>query len=326
MNKKFFLKTHVIFRNLCNVLYRKENVMDQKVNHPKPPDIRTDADIIREILSEKESDSAAKDKIYRILYESSLADEINMDTDLIKECVETIRLIEGDEEKLSAEKIRAMRQKIDLKYKQWRRAELKRRFSIKSAAVIAASLILIFSVTCTVANAFGYNLIQIAVHWGKETFNISAQRPSSMQEADNQNPGNISKSATYDSIEKAFEDIHPKPLLPGWLPDGFAFKYAEKFTRTEDTDILLYYGDSANRVIIFDFVVYKDSDETVRDTSFEKDDNLVQVYEKNNIKHYILKNIDQYQAVWSYSNVVYNINGDISTDEIKKIIDSMYGG
>lgn len=54
-------------------------------------------DIIKTILLEKENDVAVKDKMYRILYKASLADEVNMDTYLIDECVKTIGLLDGDE-------------------------------------------------------------------------------------------------------------------------------------------------------------------------------------------------------------------------------------
>lgn len=42
-----------------------------------------------------------------------------MDTDLIDECVKTIDLIEGNEEHIPDEKIKAMRQNVDQKYKDW---------------------------------------------------------------------------------------------------------------------------------------------------------------------------------------------------------------
>ncbi len=76
-------------------------------------------DIIKSILSEKENDIAVKDKMYRILYEALLADEVNMDTDLIDECVKTIGLLDGDEQHIPKEKIQAMKKNIDHKYKSW---------------------------------------------------------------------------------------------------------------------------------------------------------------------------------------------------------------
>ncbi|MGS0764391.1 DUF4367 domain-containing protein [Syntrophomonas curvata] len=49
-------------------------------------------------------------------------------------------------------------------------------------------------------------------------------------------------------------------------------------------------------------------------------------YDKNNIPHYIFQNLDQMQAVWVNANIIYNVTGDVSADEMKKIIGSMNGG
>ena len=304
--------------------------MKLKVSEPMdkscPPNTSSDKDIIKKILLEKESDIAVKDKMYRILYEASQTDEVNMDTNLIDECVKTIGLIEGDEQHIPIEKMQAMRQNADRKYKDWQKAQ--RRHQIKkSFAQIAACLVITLFMFSIVANAFGYNPIQMIVHWGEDTFNLSTQRQSGSKDNNNiKSPDNITSNVTFDSIDKAFIGIDTKPLLPVWVPEGFIFKYAERFNRKDNINVLLYYSNDENKVIIFDFTIFDDSNETARDTSFDKDDSSVQVYEKNNVKHYIFKNVGQVQAVWSNLNIVYNITGDISVEETKKIINSMYGG
>lgn len=116
--------------------------------------------------------------------------------------------------------------------------------------------------------------------------------------------------------------------MPKWVPDNFAFKYAEKFSRPDNTNILLYYQDSANKVIVFDLMIYDDKEnhKTKENINFEKDNNLVEIYEHDNVNHYILQNLGQVQAIWNKSDVVYNISGDVSVAEMKKIINLMYGG
>lgn len=93
--------------------------MEQKVVNSHRINTISHKNIIKRILWEKENDVAVKDKMDRILYEASLADEVNMDTDLIDECVKTIGLLEGDEQHLPEEKIQAMKKNIDRKYKDW---------------------------------------------------------------------------------------------------------------------------------------------------------------------------------------------------------------
>ncbi len=295
--------------------------MEQKTNSSYPPSINSDKEIIKNILYEKESDTIVKDKLYRILYEASLADEISMDTDLINECVKAIDLIEGKEEYLSEEKVQDMRQNVDLKYKDWCMSQRKIH-SKKRIAQIAACFVLIFFTSSVVANAFGYNFIQSVVQWGKDTFNLSTQNQSNGHNGN----ANIVQIKTYSSVEEVMKDLTSKPMLPQWLPDGFTFKYAERFARSNNTNVLLYYQDAADKVIVFDLNIYDDSNKAAANINFEKDDKLVETYEKNNVKHYIMNNLGQVQAVWSNSLVLYNISSDISAGEMKKIIDSMYGG
>lgn len=293
--------------------------MEKRPKEPIPRNTNSDKEIIKEILSEKERDADVKDRMYSILYEASSADEETMDTDLIDECVKALDLIEGGEERLDQEKMRAMRHKVDQKYKDWLRAQRKHTLK-KLLAQSAAGLILVFFMSSAVASALGYNLVQTVVDWGKETFHLSAQNQPDGQNIDH----NIADKKNYGNIDEVLQDMAAKPLLPRWVPDGFAFKYAEKFVRLDNTNIVLYYENSAHKTIVFDFGVY--TDQASADASFEKDDNMVEVYEKNNIPHYIFQNMDRMQAVWTSSNVIYNVSGDVSADEMKKIIDSMNGG
>ena len=293
--------------------------MDKKSTEPFPPPASSDKKIIQEILAEKERDVNVADKMYGILYEASLADEETMDTDLIDECVKAIDLIEGHEGHLEQERIKAMRQKVDQKYKDWLKIQRKRRLK-KVFVQSAAGLILVFFMSSAVASALGYNLLQIVADWGKDTFHLSAPNQSDGQDGNN----NVADRKIYGSIDDALQGVTVKPLLPGWVPDGFAFTYAEKFTCLGDTKIVLYYGNSAHKNIIFDFEIYEAQMSV--DTFYEKDDNEVEVYDKNNIPHYIFQNLDQMQAVWVNANIIYNATGDVSADEMKKIIGSMNGG
>lgn len=295
--------------------------MEQKPNPSHTPNTSSDKEIIRKILSEKENDASAKDKMYRILYEASSADDVTMDTDLIDECVKTIDLLESNEEHLSEEKMKGMQQNIDLKFKKWQNTQY-RQLVKRRITQIAACFIFLFLTTSVVANAFGYNLIRLAIDWGEETFHFSTQNQSNLSNSED----NISERIINDDIEMAFEDIQPRPSLPEWLPEGFVFKYVEKFTRSNHTNILLYYENDIDKVIIFDLNIYIDNQNSEIDIAYEKDESLVEIYEKNNIQHYILRNIDQIQAVWSHFNIVYHVSGDVSVEEMEKIIDSIYGG
>lgn len=281
----------------------------------------SDKDIIRKILSEEESDAQALEKMYKLLQEASAADDSTMDTDLIDECIKTIGMLEGGQEHIPDEKLQKMKQTVKLKYDGSGKSMHKG--SVGKALVRAAAcFILVFSLTVVVANALGYNPVRMIIFWKEDTFNISAGNESSGGQ-----DGNAANGLSFERMNDAFEGISHAPMTPGWVPDGFGFKYAEKFARSDNVNILLNYENDDGGVIIFDYVIYDDTGKNVKnETSFEKDSNKVEIYEKDGTEHYIFSNLGQVQAVWGKLNVIYNISGDISTDEMKTIIDSMYGG
>ncbi|WMJ85572.1 DUF4367 domain-containing protein [Anaerocolumna sp. MB42-C2] len=277
---------------------------------------KSNADIIKSIYLEKDNDIATRDRLYKLLYQASEEDEFSMDTDLIKECVDTINLIEGDNEQISEEKIMITRQNIESQYKKGYKTG-KRKHFLKIASMTVASILLVLSLSNVLAYSFGFNIIDVVSNWGADNFNLFTQPKSEA-------PGNNVTSRVIDTnIKEAFKDINPKPLLPGWLPDGFSFKYVEKYNRKDSINILLYYDNEIkdNSVIIFDYTIYVENQGS--DISYEKDDRLVEIYKKDGEQYYILENENQIQAIWNDSNTIYNVNGDISADEIKKIINHM---
>ncbi len=292
--------------------------MKAGMNNSENFNTKSNSDIIKKILSEKESDEQALEKMYEMLHEASAADDLTMDTDLIDECIKTIEMLEGRQDNIPQEKLQEMKQEMKLKY---RDSKEKHHNQIRKKIIrVAACFILVFSMTVAVADAFGFNPVKMIVSWREDTLNLRTGIKS-----DNVQDNNTPKSSTFVQMKDAFENIKPSPLIPKWVPEGFSFKYAEKFVRSDNTNILLTYEDDDGKVIIFDYVIYNDSGKnTESETSFEKDSNEIEVYNKNGISHHIFSNLDQVQAVWGRLNTIYNISGDISTDEIKKIIDSMY--
>jgi hypothetical protein len=278
-----------------------------------------DAKIIKHILTERLDNAVIKEKMYRILYEASMSDDVNMDTDLIDECIQTLDIIDGNESYLTEEEKLIFLQGLDEKYRHYRKMQRKGKIR-KVVGQISACFLTIFIMSSVVANAFGYNLMQKMLSWGKETLNLLIREQSDVEAGHN-----ISYKIVDSNVENILRDIEPKPLLPQWLPDGFIYQDSERVERQSNTNIILYYEDAKNRVIILDYVLYN-SNRQIKEFAFEKDENKVEIYEKSNIKHYIFRNLDQVQVIWDDINGAYNIHGDISVEDMKKIINSIYGG
>lgn len=276
----------------------------------------SDARIIKSILLENEEDTAIRNKLYKLLYQASEEDECNMDTDLVRECVDTLNLIEGEEEKIPEEKIEKMRQNVEVQYKKLNRGAKGKHF-LRTVSVTAACILLVLALTNAVAYSFGYNIIDVVSGWGTDHFHLFTGQELSPQ------GDNLAGRVIDTDMKTILKDMKEKPLLPGWLPNGFTFKYIEKYTRTDSVDLVFYYENKtgSNRVIILDWTVYHENQGS--DISYEKDERLVEIYNKDGNNYYILENGNQLQAVWHDTSALYSINGDINAEEMKKIINHM---
>ena len=72
-------------------------------------------------------------------------------------------------------------------------------------------------------------------------------------------------------------------------------------------------------------VDYYNAPEEIENRIFEKDDTPVEEYLSNGKNFYLLSNLQTDTATWSQGNLVWSIQGKLSQDEIKNIIDSIGG-
>jgi len=54
------------------------------------------------------------------------------------------------------------------------------------------------------------------------------------------------------------------------------------------------------------------------------EDQTYVVYERNGIEHYVMTNYAQVSAVWLFENYEFVISGNVTEDEMKMIINSIY--
>ncbi|MBU5439409.1 DUF4367 domain-containing protein [Tissierella sp. MSJ-40] len=273
-----------------------------------------------EIILSKESDADVREKIYNITYTALKDDDINIDTDLIDECVKTVAIIDGIEP-ISEAKVQQMREKVDKMYEQEVQANKKTKFSIKFFGKIAAILLLVFIITSFAVNANRYNIFKIISDWSNETFYLNIKGSDQKSENESKSLNNN----IYCNIDEAIEGIVSEPIIPSKIPDGFDLEYIERINLSEKALLTLNYINEDKELLIYLDIYNEEKDEDIdNNVLIEKDDTEVVVYNKNNINHYIMKNNGKVQGVWIYKNVVYTTCGDISIEETKKIIDSIY--
>ena len=114
-------------------------------------------------------------------------------------------------------------------------------------------------------------------------------------------------------------------LAPAWYPKGFKAEPQEvQSTKMCDSIYCHFSGENGSHFAI-QITRYNDPS-TIEAPSFEKDEATFEEYVSGDRLFYILSNLESTTAVWS-DGEMYTINiwGDLSTDEIKAIIDSIGG-
>lgn len=183
----------------------------------------------------------------------------------------------------------------------------------KWVATIAAVLVLVFGSAIT-AQALGFDLWEIFVKWTQETFHFSSSQHSN----ESINPEK-EDSSIGPELKKVLEDYHiTSKLLPSYLPEG----YKEADVNVKESP--------KQRVFT---AVYMREDETIRiriadylnsdPLQIEKSENLLEVYEAEQVEYYIFDNNGMLQAVWIYGNYECYISGPIELSEMKEILDSI---
>ena len=108
-------------------------------------------------------------------------------------------------------------------------------------------------------------------------------------------------------------------LFPTWLPEGFILDEQQIFLETPMTINAVYmYRD---RVLV---ISIKEIIDNYKTGWAEIDEGETGEYVKNGITHYIFSNYDTVISTWHIEKYLVRISGDVSNEEMKKMIDSVY--
>lgn len=113
-----------------------------------------------------------------------------------------------------------------------------------------------------------------------------------------------------------------EPLVPKWLPDG----YGEGTFQFEDiSGFMQFYSTCYNGEKEIHMNVFRYSSEQRPDTVYESDTSVpYEIYEAGGVEHYLMMNDKYRRAVWMNGDLECSILGEVSEQEMKRIIDSIY--
>jgi len=128
-------------------------------------------------------------------------------------------------------------------------------------------------------------------------------------------------SAIYDELKTEVEAITDVSILPTWYPEN---SILERITVDNlDFATILNAEFSLNEKSFLFTVKVVDNIDTFNST-YEKNDTAPERYIINEIPHYIMNNYDQNMILWRNENVECCISGELSIEDLKMMVDSIY--
>ncbi|MDR2357530.1 MAG: DUF4367 domain-containing protein [Oscillospiraceae bacterium] len=193
------------------------------------------------------------------------------------------------------------------------------RRGLTTAAIVA--IILVISGVAAVY-AFNFNILRVINSFTENIFRkdfVSSETAPTVEE-----PGqNVSEGYEDSLVLQAILDKNgiTSPKAPAFLPTGFDLVSAEP-KEFPDRDRIVAIYKNGERSIILTIIAFSQIP-SEHSRKIEKDNSNIEIYRHNGIDHYIFANMEQSVATWIDGMSDCDIQGDISVDEMKKIIDSM---
>ncbi len=173
-------------------------------------------------------------------------------------------------------------------------------------AAIAAAIVVIFVAATATASAMGYNIFGWVLKLNDDTIQFV--------------PDDSTVTTSLD-IPAALKQLGVEgPIYPTWLPEGFVLAEQQLFL---EEPVMLYSSYLyENRAI----TVFIRSNNDGLSIAMEKDKIQPTQYFTHDNAHYIYNNVNQTGAMWCSQGYYVEVFGDVSFDEMVRIIDSVYEG
>lgn len=182
--------------------------------------------------------------------------------------------------------------------------------------IIAAVLIILLG-TVTV-QAGGWNPLAALARWTSEIFQIGGS--SVDYAAVRTRPLEVGESASYDTLREAVDAFGiDAPIIPQWIPERFTL---DEVVASNRSGSVLIYADYSSDDGTFQ-IRYKETPKLDL-SSIEIESSDEETHWKKGIKHYILTDLGYEKAFWQNGELECQMFGDVSEQELKDIINSIY--
>ena len=203
----------------------------------------------------------------------------------------------------------------------------RRRSALRMGLVAAAAAVCLLG-SMVVAQAAGMDVFGGLARWTLDTFrsgHMSSGEPEETADSEVQREERAEFTANLPpEYQELWTELEARGvysfLFPTYLPDGFQFDDSSLGIIPEFNiiDFTVWYMNR-NDEIAFGVLL---SDNT--NSTFEKDNGDVEIFEVDGFDHYIFTNNGKNVAVWHSDNLEYSLSTTLSISELKIILESMY--
>ena len=195
---------------------------------------------------------------------------------------------------------------------------------LRTGQLVAALIALLLLLTVATA-AVGYDIWRMLTEWTAEIITLA---PGQIEYIDPDNLHIPEEPGEYTDLQEALTAYgFNRSVVPKWLPEGFVLY-----------DLVIY-GDEASKDIVFhssyqrseDFLIvqvniYLEDENQGPDNfwDFQKDEGDPIPYEAGGITHLLTTNAGRPVALWANGPAECFIGGNITMEELKQMIDSIY--
>lgn len=189
------------------------------------------------------------------------------------------------------------------------------------AISVAAAIALLLGLMSVTAYAMGYDLWGVIARWTKDTFTfVSVSKTNDIESPD----ANVAEGQ-YADLQAALDAYGiTEQLAPSWIPEDFVMESVgidEDAVSMVNTFHASYACD--NRWIIININMHQSIADTVY-WNWEKDDVDVEKLVVEDCIFYMMENSGRQCAVWSNGPFECSIIGDITFEELRTVLKSIY--
>lgn len=198
---------------------------------------------------------------------------------------------------------------------------------LRPALVIAIVALMILTIGTTVCYALGINLWDIAVSWANDKLYINLSYTSEAAQGlleaapfGSDDAGTVLFAGQYDLYSYALTENGIKVTMPQWMPEGFANSLVS--VSISDTYAMFSgdYVDEGGRDLRMDVEWFPG----MVASEFERnEDEEPVIIHQGEIDFWMFHNVEQSVLVWVEEPYMLTLQGDLTEEELRRMIDSM---